>query len=83
MKRPTSRQLLIVSALLTLLALVLMVWSVLVPTPMPVMLAMSVGQGIGTMAFGLYLWVVATDLMRIRRERRASLPPPVTTEPPR
>lgn len=83
MKRLSSRQMLIASSLLTLLALALMVWSVLVPTPMPVMLAMSVGQGLGTMAFALYLWVVFMDLMRIRRERRASLPPPVSGEPPR
>jgi hypothetical protein len=83
MKRPTSRQLLIASSILTLLALAMMVWSVLVPTPMPVMLAMSVGQGLGTMAFGIYLYVVFTDLMRIRRERRESLPPPVTRESPR
>jgi hypothetical protein len=62
-----------VSALLTLLALALMVWSVLQPTPLPVMLAMSVGQGIGTLAFGLYGWVVFADLRRIRRLAREAL----------
>ena len=55
------------SAFLTLLALALMVWSVLQPTPLPVMLSMSVGQGIGTLAFGLYGWVVLADLRRMRK----------------
>lgn len=74
-----------ISAILTLLALALMVWSVLQPTPLPVMLAMSVGQVIGTAAFGLYGWVVFLDLRRIRRLARqaqaaandeATAPPP-------
>jgi hypothetical protein len=38
-----------------------MVWSMLVPTPLPVMLAMTVGQAIGTSAFALYLFVVIRD----------------------
>ena len=58
------------SALLTLIALALMVWSMLVPTPLPVMLAMTLGQVIGTSAFGLYLYVVIRDIRRdLRRER--------------
>jgi hypothetical protein len=56
-----------VSATLTLLGLGLMVWSMLVPTPLPVMLAMSVGQALGTTAFALYLVIVVRQL---RRERR-------------
>jgi hypothetical protein len=60
------------SAALTLLALALMVWSMVQPTPLPVMLAMTVGQGLGTVAFGLYGYVVIADLRRIRRARRAS-----------
>lgn len=64
-------RLLRVSAVLTLIALALMVWSMLQPTPLPVMLAMSVGQGIGTLAFALYGYVVIADLRRARRERRA------------
>jgi hypothetical protein len=53
-----------VSAALTLLGLALMAWSILQPTPLPVMLAMTVGQGIGCMAFGLYLYVVIRDVRR-------------------
>ncbi len=57
-----------VSAVLTLLGLALMVWSMVQPTPLPVMLAMSVGQVIGTSAFGLYLFVVVRQLRREYRK---------------
>jgi len=53
-----------VSALLTLIGLAFMVWSMIEPTPLPVMLAMSVGQAFGTAAFGIYLWVVVRELRR-------------------
>ena len=62
-----------ISAVLTLLALALMVWSVLVPTPLPVMLAMTVGQGLGTAAFGIFGLVVLKDLTRARRAKRDSM----------
>jgi hypothetical protein len=55
-----------VSALLTLIALALMVWSILAPTPLPVMLAMTVGQAIGSVAFGIYLYIVVRDVRRKR-----------------
>jgi len=64
---------LFVSGAMTLVALGLMVWSMLVPTPLPVMLAMTVGQAIGTTAFALYIFVVLRDLRRDRRARRDSL----------
>ena len=57
-----------VSAVLTLVGLALMVWSMLEPTVLPVMLAMTVGQGIGSLAFALYLYVVIRDIRRARRE---------------
>lgn len=61
-----------VSAVLTLVALALMVWSMLAPTPLPIMLAMTVGQGLGTLAFALYGLVIVQDLRRGRRARRES-----------
>ena len=64
-----------VSAVLTLIALALIVWSVLAPTPLPVMLAMTIGQGLGTAAFAIYGVIVFKDLTRIRRARRDSLQP--------
>jgi hypothetical protein len=68
-----------ISALLTIVGLAFMVWSLLQPTPMPVILAMSVGQAAGTLAFALYGYVIVADLRRDRRARRESLrniPPP-------
>jgi hypothetical protein len=62
-----------IAAVLTLIALALMVWSVLVPTPLPVMIAMTIGQGIGTTAFAIFGLIVLKDLTRIRRERRDSM----------
>jgi hypothetical protein len=67
--RPTA--LLRWSAALTLVALGLMVWSMVDPTPLPVMLAMTAGQGLGTLAFLMYLFVVIQDFRRIRRERKS------------
>jgi hypothetical protein len=49
------------------------VWSVLEPTPLPVMLAMTVGQGLGTASLAIFGLVVLKDLTRTRRERRDSL----------
>lgn len=60
-----------ISAVLTLLALALMVWSLFQPTPLPVMVAMSVGQALGTAAFGIFVWVVFKDLTRQRAERKS------------
>lgn len=67
-------RLLRLSALLTILALILMIWSLLQPTPLPVMLAMTVGQAVGTIAFGLYGFVVWKEFRRLRRVRRESSP---------
>ena len=73
MKYVRSKSLLMVSGALTLVALALMCWSMLRPTPLPVMLAMTVGQGIGTMSFAIYGYVVLRDIRRDRRARRESL----------
>jgi hypothetical protein len=58
------------SGVLTLVGLALMVWSMLQPTPLPVMLAMTLGQVVGTSAFGLYLYIVVRELRRERRKDR-------------
>lgn len=63
-------KLLYASAILTLIALGLMVWSLFQPTPLPVMVAMTVGQGLGTAAFAAYGWVVVHDILKQRRARR-------------
>jgi hypothetical protein len=58
----TTPLLLRISAVLTLIGLAFMVWSIVRPTPLPVILAMSVGQGFGTLAFAIYGWVVLRDI---------------------
>ncbi len=52
------------AAVLSLVALGLIVWSLFDPTPVPIILSMSLGQVIGTFAFLLYLLVVVPELWR-------------------
>ena len=72
-KRRTREQLLRGACVLAILALGLIVWSVIVPTPLPVLVALSLGQALGTASFVVYLIIVAADL-RVRRTLE-SLPP--------
>ena len=53
-----------IAAVLTLIGLALMVWSLLQPTPLPVMLAMTAGQGVGTLAFAIYAFIVIRTIRR-------------------
>jgi MFS family permease len=66
-----TRGILVVAAIMTLIGLALMVWSMAEPTPMPVILAMSVGQGIGILAFLLFGIVVLVDQLHKQREAGA------------
>ncbi len=59
-----TRVLLNLACVMTLIALGLMVWSILVPHVWPIMIAMSVAQGFGTLAFALYGYVVFRDVRR-------------------
>ena len=68
----SSMAMLRAAAVLTIVALGCMAWSLLDPTPLPVMLAMSVGQMFGTLAFALYLAVIVRDLRREHRAKRES-----------
>ncbi len=60
-----------------IISLLLMIWSLLDPRPMPVVVAMSVGQMIGTVSLGAFLVVLAKDLRRASRKiaGRSSIPP--------
>lgn len=62
-------RLLQIAAALTLLGLALMVWSIVVPTPLPVILAMSVGQLFGTAAFAMFGYAVLIDQLRKQRAK--------------
>jgi hypothetical protein len=53
-----------IAALLALVGLGCMTWSMLDPAPIPVIVAMSVGQAVGTLSFALFLLVVALDLRK-------------------
>ena len=52
------------AAIAALLALALMVWGVLDPHPISLVIAMSVGQALGTTSFLVFLAVVCIDLWR-------------------
>ncbi len=75
--------LLLAASILTLVALALMAWSIVQPTPMPTILAMSVGQGFGTVAFAMYILAIVIDLRRDARARRRIFDegPPVPPPP--
>ncbi len=72
MTEARAHQVLRWSAVLTAVGLGLMLWSIAVPTALPVVLAMSVGQGFGTLAFALYGWVVVSELRAGRRRDAAN-----------
>jgi peptidoglycan/LPS O-acetylase OafA/YrhL len=74
MMHAVSVKLLRYSCLLTIVGLALCMWSLFDPRPIPVVIAMSVAQGIGSLAFGLYLWVIVLELRRKRVFD--SIPPP-------
>jgi hypothetical protein len=61
-----QRQLLALACGLALIGLAFMVWSIFDPRPIPVVLAMSVGQGIGTLSLLLFVVVVLADLRRAK-----------------
>lgn len=63
----------------SLVALALMVWSLLDPKPLAVIVAMSVGQALGTASLTLFILVVIGDLRRahlLDREERSKASPP-------
>ncbi len=62
MKIPRSEAVIRFSCVLALVALALIVWSLVDPRPIPVILAMSVGQAVGTLSFAAFLIVVVRDL---------------------
>ena len=67
---PTRRErLLRVACVLALIALGLIVWSLVDPRPLPVLVGLSIGQGLGTLSFLAYLIIIAADL-HIRRKLR-------------
>jgi hypothetical protein len=58
----TIRRLVLISTFATLASLLLMVASILAPGPFLLVVAMSVGQALGTLSIVLYLLAIAFDL---------------------
>ncbi|UCH30644.1 MAG: hypothetical protein JSV06_06365 [Myxococcales bacterium] len=66
-------KLMVYACVLGLIALALMSWSLFDQGWIPVMAAMSLGQGIGTLSFMLFIAIVIMDLRKA--EFRPSIPP--------
>lgn len=60
-----------VASVLTLIALALIVWSLFDQTLIPIMVAMTVAQVLGTAAFAAYGYVVFRDLTKKHAERKS------------
>jgi peptidoglycan/LPS O-acetylase OafA/YrhL len=82
MKTPSPDTVIRFSCVLALAALALIVWSMVDPRPIPVILAMSVGQILGTLSFATFLLVVARDL-RAAQRKEATLSTKSTPDHPR
>ena len=79
LENASRSKLMVYACVLGLIGLVLMSWSFFDQGWIPVMAAMSVGQGIGTLSFVLFLVIVFIDLRRA--DFRPSVPhPPPTPE---
>jgi hypothetical protein len=65
-----ARRLLVVSCLCALAALALMTWQLFDPHVFPIIVAMSIGQVLGTASFATYLYVVFDDFRRHRRAQK-------------
>jgi peptidoglycan/LPS O-acetylase OafA/YrhL len=63
------------AAVCALLALALMIWGVVDPRPIALVIAMSVGQAVGTLSFALYVLAVLVDLRSAGVIGRRSKPP--------
>jgi hypothetical protein len=72
---PTNERLLRIACVLALVALPLMVWSLFDPRVWPVLIALSVGQGLGTLSFVMFLVAVGRDL-QLKRKLLSQVAPP-------
>ena len=64
MARRQAPRLLVVACICSLAALALMTWQLFDPRVFPIIIAMSMGQILGTASFVAYLYVVMNDLRR-------------------
>lgn len=67
MKLPSSTTALRMACVAAMVGLALMLWSLLDPSVQPVLIALSVGQAIGTLSLLVFAWVVVSDYRARRR----------------
>ena len=65
---PSPETLVRIACALAMLGLAAMVWSVIDPRPIPVFLAMSAGQAIGTLSLLIFLFVLVLGATRTKGE---------------
>ncbi len=70
----TIRRLVLISAVMSLVALGLMVVSIVFPKPLLLVMAMSLGQFFGTASLALYLLAIALDLQGVGEHDEIDLP---------
>jgi hypothetical protein len=75
LRLPETERLLRIACFLALVALPLMVWSIFDPRVWPVLIALSVGQGIGTLSLLLFLVAIIRDL-RVKQKLKVGITPP-------
>jgi MFS family permease len=69
-RRVGTERLVVASCVFGLIAMALMCWSVLDPTPFPVLVAMSVGQAVGTASLLCYLGAIFVEAWRLRQRAK-------------
>jgi hypothetical protein len=62
MSAPVRTRVLRLACVLALVGLALMAWSLVHPHPVPVIIAMSLGQAAGTISFVAFLVVIGSDI---------------------
>ena len=67
MKAPTPTGWLRIACVLAMVGLALMMWSLFDPHAQPVLIALSIGQGIGTLSLAIYVRVIVRDYRERRR----------------
>ena len=71
MKRPTPMGWLRIACVMAIVGLALMMWSLFDPRAPPVLIALSVGQGIGTLSLAIFVRIVVRDYRERHRPDRA------------
>lgn len=69
-RRRDPRFFLRLAAVVALVALGMMTWSIFDPQPLALIAAMSLAQGLGTLSLVIYLVIVGVDLVRARVFRK-------------